>query len=122
VEAVKKVHAAMEEIAFHRALDAVWEVVGMTNKYIDETAPWSLAKRGSREQLATVMYHVLESLRFIAVLLLPFIPSSAERMREALGIQEQPGSSSLASLRQWGALMPGKTVTHIPQLFPRIEA
>ena len=122
VEAVKKVHAAMEEIAFHRALDAVWEVVGMTNKYIDETAPWSLAKRGGREQLATVMYHVLESLRFIAVMLLPFIPSSAERMREALGIQEQPDSSSLASLRQWGALMPGKTVTHIPQLFPRIEA
>jgi methionyl-tRNA synthetase len=122
LEAVKRVDAAMEEIAFHRALDAVWELVGMTNKYIDETAPWSLAKRaGGEEQLATVMYHVLESLRFIAVLLHPYIPASAERMREALGIQEQPDSSSLDSLRQWGAMMPGNPVTHIPQLFPRIE-
>lgn len=119
---VTKVNAAMAEIAFHKSLDAIWELVGMTNKYIDETAPWSLAKQaGAEDRLATVIYHVLETLRFIAVLLFPFIPSSAERMGEALGMQGPPGPYKLATLCQWGALSPGTEVIRIPQLFPRIE-
>jgi len=120
--AVKRVDAAMGEIAFHKSLEAIWELVGMTNKYIDETAPWSLAKRaGSEDRLAAVIYHVLESLRFVAVLLLPFIPSSAERMREALGVKEPFGRNGLAAVRQWGATIPGTSITPIPQLFPRID-
>jgi methionyl-tRNA synthetase len=122
LDAVQQVDTAMAEIALHKSLDAIWELVGMTNKYIDETAPWSLAKRaGAEERLGTVIYHVLESLRFIAVLLLPFIPSAAERMREALGIKDPTGHVDLASLRQWGGTIPGTTLTSIPQLFPRIE-
>jgi methionyl-tRNA synthetase len=123
LETVKRVDAAMAEIAFHRSLDAIWDLVGMTNKYIDETAPWSLAKRpGAEDRLATVMYYVLESLRFIAVLLHPYIPAAAERMREALGIKEPIGPGRLAALSQWGGTIPGTALTSIPPLFPRIEA
>ena len=122
MEAVRRVDAAMTEISFHKSLDAIWELVGMTNKYIDETAPWSLAKRsGAEERLGTVIYQVIESLRFIAVLLFPFIPASAERMREALGIREPFNHRGLAALSRWGETIPGTTLTSIPQLFPRIE-
>ncbi len=123
LESVRRVDAAMSDIAFHKSLDAVWELVGMANKYIDETAPWSLAKRdGGGQRLGTVIYQVIESLRFIAILLHPFIPSAAERMRAALGLKEPIGPGSLAALSRWGETIPGTALTSIPPLFPRIEA
>ncbi len=58
---------------FSQALTAVWQLISRTNKYIDETQPWVLAKdEGAREQLASVMSHLAESLRYVAVLLQPF--------------------------------------------------
>ena len=122
IQVIKKVDIHMEEVAFHKSLDSIWELVGMTNKYIDESAPWSLAKdTGKQKRLATVIYSMLESLRFIAVLLYPFIPSSAEKMWEALGIKEKINQQSLDSIKNWGMLAEGTVVTKIPPLFPRIE-
>ncbi len=122
VQAVKKVAIHMEKIAFQKSLDSIWELVAMTNKYIDESAPWSLAKdTGKHKRLATVIYCMLESLRFISVLLFPFIPSSAEKMWEALGIKERLDQQGLDSVKKWGMLNEGTAVIKIPPLFPRIE-
>jgi methionyl-tRNA synthetase len=94
----------------------------MTNKYIDETAPWSLARdTGGKERLATVMYSMLESLRFIALLLSPFMPSSAEAMWKALGNHQPLAQESTSSIRKWGKTVEGTDITKIPPLFPRIE-
>jgi methionyl-tRNA synthetase len=112
----------MAEIAFHKSLDAIWKLISMTNKYIDETTPWSLAKDNSKqERLATVIYSMLESLRFIALFLSPFIPSSAEAMWQALGIEQPLSQQDTDSIRQWGKLVEGTSLMKIPPLFPRIE-
>lgn len=122
LQVVKNVDSHMEEIAFHKTLDSIWELVGMTNKYIDETKPWSLAKDiGKQERLATVVYYMIESLRFTAILLFPFIPSSAEKMWEALGIKGKLSQQRFDSIESWGKLTEGTVVTKIPPLFPRIE-
>jgi methionyl-tRNA synthetase len=122
LQTVKKVDDHMEEIAFHKALYSIWELVGMTNKYIEETSPWSLAKdTNKQERLATVVYFMIESLRFITILLYPFIPSSTEKMWEALGSNEKLSQQKLDSIRSWGKLTEGTVVTKILPLFPRIE-
>jgi methionyl-tRNA synthetase len=122
MQVVKKVDSHMKEVAFHKALYSIWELVGMTNKYIDETAPWSLAKDTRKHlRLSTVVYSMIESLRFITILLFPFIPSSAEKMWKALGIKEDLNQQSLNNINNWGKLIQGTVVTKIPPLFPRIE-
>lgn len=122
MQVVKKVDSHMKEVAFHKALYSIWELVGMTNKYIDETAPWSLAKDTRKHlRLSTVVYSMIESLRFITILLFPFIPSSAEKMWKALGIKEDLNQQSLNNINNWGKLIEGTVVTKIPPLFPRIE-
>jgi len=122
IQVVKKVDTHIRGIAFHKALDSIWELVGMTNKYIDETSPWSLAKDTNKQRrLATVVYSITESLRYIAILLSPFIPSSSDKMWEALGIKEKLSQQGLDSTITWGRLAEGTVVTKIPPLFPRIE-
>jgi methionyl-tRNA synthetase len=122
LQAAQEVDTHMGEIAFHKSLDAIWKLVNMTNKYIDETTPWSLARdTGKKDKLATVIYSMLESLRFIALLLSPFIPSSAEAMWKALGNNQPLSKESTSSLKEWGKTVEGTNITKIPPLFPRIE-
>ncbi|MDX1778829.1 MAG: class I tRNA ligase family protein, partial [Thermodesulfobacteriota bacterium] len=122
LQVAQEVDTHMGEIAFHKSLDAIWKLVSMTNKYIDETTPWSLARdTGGKERLATVIYSMLESLRFIALLLSPFIPSSAEAMWKALGNDQPLSQESSSSLREWKKTIEGTNITKIPPLFPRIE-
>ena len=91
-------------------------------KYIDETAPWILARDDDkRERLATVIFSILESLRFIAVLLFPFMPASSEKMWKALGISQDISKQNPVGDVEWGKLVEGATVSKIPPLFPRIE-
>jgi methionyl-tRNA synthetase len=122
LQAAQKVDTHMGEIAFHKSLDAIWKLVSMTNKYIDETTPWSLARNtGGKERLASVMYAMLESLRFITLLLSPFIPSSAEAMWKALGNNQTLSQENTSSIKEWGKTVEGTNITKIPPLFPRIE-
>jgi methionyl-tRNA synthetase len=112
----------MENIALHKSLEAIWKLVRMTNKYIDETAPWSLAKDVSQgKRLDTVIHTVLESLRAITTLLFPFMPTSAEAMWRALGCSETLSQFTISNGTQWGKLTTGTAVTKIPPLFPRRE-
>lgn len=122
IQAMKNVDTHMKDIAFQKSLDSIWELIAMTNKYIDESAPWSLAKDANKQKrLATVIHSVLESLRFISILLFPFIPSSAEKMQEALGMKEPINQQTLDDMKTWDRLQEGTAVTKIPPLFPRIE-
>jgi methionyl-tRNA synthetase len=109
------------ELAFHRLLISVWEVISLANKYIDEMAPWALAKDPAKaERLDTVLYQLLEVLRFTAVLISPFMPQTAEKVLAQLGIADA-GSQNLAGLKEWGGLKPGGGVYKGESLFPRVE-
>jgi methionyl-tRNA synthetase len=113
------VHEAMQEFAFHRALTAVWEFIGVVNRYVDGTAPWTLARAPAQaERLRTVLYALAESLRCLSILLAAFLPPTAERIRALLGLGGEP--FSLADL-EWGRLAPGTQVVKATALFPRVE-
>jgi methionyl-tRNA synthetase len=108
-------------LAFHRLLISLWEVINQANKYIDAMAPWALAKDPAKEErLNTVLYQVLEVLRFVSVLISPFVPQTAGKIQTRLGIQDR-NSQTLASLKEWGGLAPGSQVQKGEALFPRVE-
>jgi len=109
---------AMEEFAFHRALASTWEFVGVVNRYVDATQPWALAKdAGKRDRLAAALYTLAESLRLLGIVLAPFLPDAAARIRAGLG---QTGEPKLADA-VWGRLAPGTPVQKMSGLFPRID-
>jgi len=109
------------ELSFHKALIAIWELINQANKYIDSMGPWALAKDpGQAGRLDTVLYQLLEVLRFVAVLISPFMPQTAEKIQRQLGIAEGTGQG-LAGLREWGNLSPGGKVQKGESLFPRVE-
>ena len=116
---VRQVDAHMDELAFSKALQAIWEVVSAGNKYIDETAPWTLAKDPALHgRLATVMYHVLESQRVVYIILSSFIPKTAAKGLGYLGCDGTISEEDLV----WGGLQAGTRITKAEPLFPRIEA
>ena len=114
--------AAMERYAFQDALAEVFKVVARANKYIDETAPWALAKdmdaNGAR--LATVMYNLLETTRICGVLLTPFMPESMTKLFAQIGADE--AGQTWESAAAWGALSQTASVTKGENLFPRVDA
>ncbi|MFV8064797.1 methionine--tRNA ligase [Streptococcus pluranimalium] len=86
-ENLKLYHHNMEAVDYPRALEAVWNIISRTNKYIDETAPWVLAKEeGNKEQLASVMAHLTASLRVVAHLIQPFMMETSNAIMEQLGL------------------------------------
>lgn len=113
------VDAAMQEFALHRALAAVWEVLGVLNRYVDAEQPWALARDPARRgRLERVLYTLAESLRWLGIVLAPFLPGAAAKIREAIG---QSGEPRLADAG-WGGTRAGTPVRKITRLFPRIEA
>ena len=112
----------MEHYAFQNALAEIFKVISRANKYIDENAPWVLAKdmEANGVRLATVMYNLLEVLRISAVLLSPFIPASAAEILKQIGACE--ACSTWESAGQWASLRPDVTVVRGDNLFPRIDA
>ena len=111
----------MEHYAFQNALSEIFKVISRANKYIDENAPWVLAKdmETNGVRLATVMYHLLETLRVCAVLLTPFIPASAAEILRQIGACE--ACSTWESAAAFGGLRADATVTRGDNLFPRID-
>jgi methionyl-tRNA synthetase len=110
----------MEALAFNKALQAIWELVSAANKYIDDSAPWTLAKdEAQRERLGTVMYNLLEAIRLISLLITPFMPDTGAKICTILGIS--PDDQQLDKHDSWGLLKPGTMVEKAAPLFPRIE-
>jgi methionyl-tRNA synthetase len=111
----------MAQLGFHKLLISAWELINLANKYIDGTAPWVLAKDNQKaERLDTVLYQLLEVLRFVAVLISPIMPQTAEKIQAQMGISD-PAAQNLASLKEWGRLKPGGRVRKGESLFPRVE-
>jgi methionyl-tRNA synthetase len=107
---------------FHKALMAVWECLNKANKYIDEVAPWSLAKNPSQvRRLQTVMRHLLEVNKIAAVLIAPFMPQTTEKMLKRLGIPKNAMDLRLERDGGWGTLPEGVPVTKGEALFPRVD-
>ena len=111
----------MEQFAFQNALAEVFKVIARANKYIDETAPWVLAKdlQANGDRLAAVLYNLLETTRICGVLLTPFMPQSMDKLFAQLGACE--GCRTWESAGVWGSLNPTVTVTKGENLFPRID-
>ena len=113
--------AEMEHFQFQNALEQVFKTIQRANKYIDENAPWTLAKDpANRARLAAVMYNLLETVRICAVLLTPFIPDSAEKIFDQIGAC--PCCRTWEKANVWGSLRPDVTVHKGEALFPRIDA
>ncbi len=110
----------MEAFAFQNGLMETFKVVSRANKYIDETAPWVLAKdEANKPRLATVMYNLLECIRIAAILLTPFMPTSAEKILDQIGAQGAERSWKTAGT--FGSLRADVTVCKGEALFPRID-
>ena len=117
----ERYEAEMERFQFQNALEQVFKTIQRANKYIDENAPWALAKDpANRVRLATVMYHLLETIRICATLLTPFMPESAEKIFDQIGACQ--GCRTWEKANVWGSLRPDATVHKGEALFPRIDA
>ncbi|MCA9537373.1 MAG: methionine--tRNA ligase [Myxococcales bacterium] len=111
--------AAMHELAFHRALGAIWGLVSAANKYVDVCAPWALAKRGDQDRLREVLYSLCEALRIIGIWTLPFLPRKAAELLDRLQVPAE--ARTLDAAAKWGGLPSNFTVSKGGALFPRIE-
>ena len=112
----------MEKMELSLSIKKVWAFISRANKYIDETAPWALAKDETKKQeLANVMYNLAESLRHISVLISPFMPITAERIWQQLNLSGEFAAVQLDDIKTWGGIEGGHKVGTPEQLFPRIE-
>ena len=90
INAVEKTMVNFDNFEFQNGLNELWNIVRRANKYIDETAPWVLAKDGTKkEELNDVMYHLYEAIRIVAILVNPVMPDASNIILEELGIEEE---------------------------------
>lgn len=119
INTVKKVDELLSTYRVSDALEAIFSLAKRSNKYIDETMPWALAKdKSKKERLGTVLYNLLESIRFISVLISPFMPETAEKIMQQMNCSV----NSYDSLSSFGALEAGTSVGEAKPLFGRIDA
>ena len=115
----------MENMDINGAIKSIWILISRANKYIDETEPWILAKDPAQAtRLNTVLYHLLEVLAAVSVLISPFMPTTSQRMRSQLGLTEQVPAGLLETMRISGSkgnIKPGHRTGKPEPIFPRIE-
>lgn len=117
---VKSVEGYFDAFQYSNALADIWKFISRSNKYIDETMPWSLAKdEAKRGRLAAVLYNLCESIRFISVFIEPFMPKTSVKIREQLGIPD--AAADWESISSFGKLKKGFKVNKGPVLFPRLD-
>ena len=101
IEQIEKFQQKMDEYEIANALQEIWTLISRTNKYIDETMPWALAKTEETEKLKSVMYHLIENLRKIAILIKAFMNETSENIFKQIGIKDK-------SLKNWKSLKDNK--------------
>jgi len=113
----------MHDFAFNRALQSVWKVISLANKYIVVCEPWVLAKDPAKvARLNTVLYNLAETLRLIGLVLAPVMPETSIKMRTALGLTGEGGEEpNLKDHGVWGLTQPGQALSVGPALFPRLD-
>ncbi|ENQ3108321.1 methionyl-tRNA synthetase [Bacillus sp. 491mf] len=120
-DTLQKVEDAMENMEFSVALSTIWQLVSRTNKYIDETQPWVLAKdENNREKLASAMAHLAEMLRQTAIMLMPFLTETPGKIFEQIGITDEE-YKTWSSLSTIGCIPAGTKVVKGQPVFPRLE-
>ncbi|MBA4495834.1 methionine--tRNA ligase [Paenactinomyces guangxiensis] len=121
LDTVKKVEEAMESLQFSVALTAIWELVRAGNRYIESTQPWNLAKDPKKYPvLGSVLYHLLEVLRMVSVMIQPFMTQTPGKMREQLGLSEGP-QTAWESIYHFGGIRPGSQTHKGSPIFPRLD-
>ena len=108
----------LDKLNFSVALTNIWKFISRTNKYIDETAPWALAKdEAQKERLGTVLYNLLEGIRVLSALISPVMPETAVKIAEQLNV----APATYESIQEWGGIEAGITVGTATPLFSRID-
>ena len=121
LSAVEVFEKEMDEVAFHKALVSLWDFIADINKYVDESAPWTLAKEKNEERLSTVLWTIAQAIGVVTILIYPFMPESAEKVWIRLGCSSPLDSMQLSQAREWGLIKAGQTVEKGESLFPRFE-
>lgn len=113
-----KVEASIDALKIPEALESIWTLIGRANKYIDETTPWILAKdEEKKERLGTVLYNLLETLRFVSVMISPFLTETSKKIDEQLNTKV----TTWESLKEFNGTVPGDKVVKGDVIFPRID-
>ena len=117
----RKLESLINHMELNEAIKEIWRLIGRANKYIDETAPWILAKDpDKKERLSTVLYNLAEALRVTSVHITPIMPNTPAKIQEQLGIIDD-SLSTWESVKEWGKLPAGLSVSRKEIIFPRIE-
>ena len=116
-----KVDADLSMLAFSKYLQNCWLLVTRANRYVEENAPWALAKKKDFDRLGTVIYYLSESLRLIGLYLYPVMPLTSQKIWDAIGMGKQILSCTLQEEQEWGKLEAGTAVQPGAPLFPRID-
>jgi methionyl-tRNA synthetase len=119
-EATAAVGGAIARLEFSTALAETWKLVGAVNKFVDEQAPWHLARSGDTERLGQVLYSALEATRIASILVSPFMPSVAAEMQRQLGLPAD-APRDWGAAESWGGLQAGWRPEHPQPIFPRID-
>ena len=121
-EVLVNIEKRMNEYQFSEALKEIWKFISRMNKYIDECEPWKLAKdEDSKDRLSTVMYNLVEGLYKIAALISPFMPDTAQKMLNQLGLEVDAEKMKLEDIKAWGAYPVGGKLNAAEPIFPRVE-
>ncbi|WP_022851310.1 methionine--tRNA ligase [Limisalsivibrio acetivorans] len=121
-EVFDNVDKHISNLAFNKTLMSIWELVGLYNKYIDEMQPWALAKDESKKgRLGSVLYNILDGARLLSILVEPFMPETAAKMRKQLGVSEKVEPAPVEELKKLRKLPSGAKLGKGEQLFPRLD-
>lgn len=113
-----KVEAFVDKLNFSQAIEEIWKLVRRSNKYVDETMPWILAREGNTERLNTVLYNLSESLRLISILIKPFMDKTSAEIRRQLGLNDEV---KWVDALTWGLLKPETKTEKGQIIFPRLD-
>jgi methionyl-tRNA synthetase len=116
----ERYEAHMSSLDYGGALEEAWELIKYANRYIESSAPWTLAKEGDTERLAAVLYNALEAVRIAALFTAPVMPNTSAEVWNRLGLGDINGVTDIAQAAEWGGLPEGSRVTKGEPLFPRI--
>lgn len=113
--------ANFDNFAFHRSLEAAWNVIARVDKFLSDAKPWDLAKdENQRETINAVLYRAIESLRWLSVLLYPVLPESTQKIYSQIGLNDDISTINPESLK-WGELQKGTKIGEIEGVFPRLD-
>jgi methionyl-tRNA synthetase len=121
-EVVKEVDEQMNIVQYSKALEAIWKFISRLNKYIDETAPWTLAKdEANKDRLAVVMNHLIDGLYKAAVMVYPYMPTSAQKIWNQLGENRDIHTAKIEEIMGWNLLKEGHVLGNAEPIFPRLD-